>query len=224
MTEQGKTPRKPPGGRDPFAPKPKAQRNFTDPDSKIMKTADGAFHQCFNGQAVVDSEAQVIVACELSDAAPDAQQLEPALDRLAANLAAVDAQLPERAALVADAGYFSEHNITITTRHGLDPHIATGKTRHDDPAPVAPRGPIPKHATPKQRMQRKLKTNKGHAVYKQRKTIVEPVFGQLDTVQDARQLLLRGLPAAQAQWAFTCTIHNLLKLYRNGGLARIATG
>ena len=224
MTEQGKTPRTPPGGRDPFAPKPKAQRNFTDPDSKIMKTADGAFHQCFNGQAVVDCETQVIVACELSDAAPDAQQLEPALDRLAANLAAVDAQLPERAALVADAGYFSEHNITITTRHGLDPHIATGKTRHDDPAPVAPRGPIPKHATPKQRMQRKLKTKKGHAVYKQRKTIVEPVFGQLDTVQDARQLLLRGKPAAQAQWAFTCTIHNLLKLYRNGGLARIATG
>src|SRR5205085_8256436 len=61
---------------DLFAPKPKAQRNFTDPDSKIMKTADGAFHQCFNGQALVDSETQVIVACELSNAAPDAQQLE----------------------------------------------------------------------------------------------------------------------------------------------------
>src|SRR3954471_4966749 len=133
MAEQGKTPRQPADGRDPFAPKPKAQRNFTDPDSKIMKTADGSLHQCFNGQAIVDSQAQVIVACELSNAAPDAQQLEPALDRLAENLAALDAQLPERAALVADAGYFSEQNITITTRHGLDPHIATGKTRHDDP-------------------------------------------------------------------------------------------
>ena len=66
MTEQGKTPRQPPDGRDPFASKPKAQRNFTDPDSKIMKTADGSFHQCYNGQAVVDSETQVIVACSLS--------------------------------------------------------------------------------------------------------------------------------------------------------------
>jgi transposase len=224
MTAQGKTPRTPPNGRDPFAPKPKAQRNFTDPDSKIMKTADGSFHQCFNGQALVDSRTQVIVACELSNAAPDAQQLEPALDRLAENLAAIDTRLPAGAALVADAGYFSEQNITITTGHGLDPHIATGKTRHDDPAPIAPRGPIPKDATAKQRMQRKLKTKKGHAVYKQRKTIVEPVFGQLDTVQDARQLLLRGTSAARAQWAFTCTIHNLLKLYRNGGLAQITTG
>src|SRR4051794_20753462 len=224
MAAQGKTPRQPPSGRDPFAPRPKAQRNFTDPDSKIMKTADGSFHQCFNGQAVVDSQTQVIVACELSNAAPDAEQLQPTLERLAENLAAIDARLPNGAALVADAGYFSEQNIAISARHGLDPYIATGKTRYDDPAPVAPRGPIPKSATPKQRMQRKLKTNKGRAVYKQRKTIVEPVFGQLDTVQDARQLLLRGKPAAQAQWAFPCTIRNLLKLYRNGGLARIATG
>src|SRR3954447_7638672 len=89
MAEQGKTPRQPADGRDPFAPKPKAQRNFTDPDSKIMKTADGSFHQCFNGQAIVDSQTQVIVACELSNASPDAQQLERTLDRFAENLAAV---------------------------------------------------------------------------------------------------------------------------------------
>ena len=88
-------PRRPPNGRDPFKPKPKAQRNFTDPDSKIMKTADGAFHQCYNGQALVDSKAQVIVAAELSDEAPDARQLAPALDQLVDNLAAVDAELPD---------------------------------------------------------------------------------------------------------------------------------
>lgn len=222
MAEQGKTPRQPPNGRDPFAPKPKAQRNFTDPDSKIMKTADGSFHQCFNGQAVVDSTAQVIVACGLSDQAPDAQQLEPTLDELAETLDAIDAQLPAGAALVADAGYFSEHNLVVTAGHGLDAHIATGKTRHDDPPPIAPRGPIPKAATPKQRMARKLKTKTGHAVYKQRKTIVEPVFGQIRTVQDAGRLVLRGQPAADHQWRFSCTIHNLLKLHRNGGLAQIA--
>jgi transposase len=223
MAEQGKTPRQPPNGRDPFKPKPKAQRNFTDPDSRIMKTADGAFHQCFNGQAVVDASAQVIVACSLSAAAPDAQQLPPALDELAANLKAIDAQLPPGAALAADAGYFSEHNLLVTSEHGLDPHIATGKTKHDDPPPIAPRGRIPKDATPKQRMARQLKTKTGHAIYKQRKTIVEPVFGQLRTVQDAGRLPLRGGPAADHQWRFSCTIHNFLKLYRNGGLAAIAT-
>ena len=222
LEREGKTPRTPRDGRDPFAPKPKAQRNFTDPDSKIMKTSDGAFHQCFNGQAIVDQNAQVIVACELSDQAPDARLLEGSLGQLAENLETIDAELPGGAALLADAGYFSEENINITAQHGLDAHIATGRFKHSEPPAPAPRGPIPKNATPKQRMARKLKTKKGAAIYARRKTIVEPVFGQMDTVQDARQLLLRGNPAARAQWRFHCAIHNLLKLHRNGGLALIA--
>jgi transposase len=222
LKEQGKKPRRPPNGRDPFAPKPKAQRNFTDPESKIMKSADGSFHQCYNGQAVVDSRSQVIVAAELSDQAPDAGQLEPALDQLADNLDAVGAGLPEGAALTADAGYFSEENIRMTTKHGLDPFIATGRFKHSEPQAPAPRGPIPKNATPKQRMARNLKTKKGHAVYARRKAIVEPVFGQMHTVQDARRLLLRGEQAARAQWRFHCAIHNLLKLHRAGGLALIS--
>ena len=224
MGEQGKTPRNPPGGRDPFKPKPKAQRNFTDPESKIMKTADGAFHQCFNGQAIVDSTAQVIVVAELSDQAPDARQLQPALEQLDQNMSAIDARLPDGAALLADAGYFSEDNVRITSEHGLNPHLATGRFKHSEPPAPAPRGPIPKHATPKQKMARKLKTKKGAAAYARRKTIVEPVFGQMDTVQDARHLLLRGKAAARAQWRFNCAVHNLLKLHRNGGLALIHTG
>ena len=215
---QGKTPRRPPNGRDPFKPKPGAQRNFTDPESKIMKTSDGAYHQCYNGQAIIDAQAQVIVAAELSNQAPDARQLEPALDQLAENLEAIEAELPEDAALTADAGYFSEENVRITARHGLDAHIATGRFKHSEPQPPAPRGPISKDATPKQRMARKLRTKKGRAVYSRRKTIVEPVFGQIDTVQDARQLLLRGKQAARDQWRFHCAIHNLLKLHRAGGL------
>ena len=218
LEAQGKTPRGPRGGRDAYAPKPSAQRNFTDPDSKIMKTSDGAYHQCYNGQAIVDSTAQVIVACELSDEAPDARQLEPALAQLADNLEAIEAELPEGAALSADAGYFSEANVEITAEHGLDPHIATGRFKHSEPQPPAPRGPIAKDATPKQRMARKLRTKKGRAVYSRRKVIVEPVFGQMDTVQDARQLLLRGKSAARDQWRFHCAIHNLLKLHRAGGL------
>jgi transposase len=223
MSEQGKQPRNPPGGRDPFAPKPKAQRNFTDPDSRIMKTADGAFQQCFNGQAIVDSTAQVVVVAELSDQAPDARQLEPALDQLDENLRAIDAQLPEGAALLADAGYFSEDNVRITAEHGLDGYLATGRFKHSEPPAPAPRGPIPKNASPKQKMARKLKTKTGRAVYARRKTIVEPVFGQIDTVQDARQLLLRGKAAARAQWRFNCAVHNLLKLHRNGGLGLLNT-
>jgi len=218
LEAQGKTPRRPPNGRDPFKPKPGAQRNFTDPDSKIMKTSDGAYHQCYNGQAIVDAQAQVIVAAELSDQAPDARQLESALDQLAENLEVIEAELPAGAALSADAGYFSEANVEITTAHGLDPHIATGRFKHSEPPPPAPRGPISKDATPKQRMARKLRTKKGRAVYSRRKAIVEPVFGQMDTVQDARQLLLRGKLAAREQWRFHCAIHNLLKLHRAGGL------
>ncbi|MBA2644700.1 MAG: IS1182 family transposase [Solirubrobacterales bacterium] len=224
LEAQGKKPRRPPNGRDPFKPKPTAQRNFTDPESKIMKTSDGAFHQCFNGQAVVDSETQVIVAAELSDEAPDQRQLEPALDQLAENLQAIEAELPEDAALLADAGYFSEDNVRITAAHGLDGYIATGRFKHSEPPAPAPRGPIPKHATPKQRMARKTRTKKARAVYARRKTIVEPVFGQMDTVQGARRLLLRGKPAARAQWRFQCAVHNLLKLHRNGGLGLLSPG
>ena len=182
-----------------------------------MKTSDGAFHQCFNGQAVVDSVAQVIVAAELSDQAPDARQLEPALDQLGENLEAIGAELPDDAALLGDAGYFSEDNVRITAEHGLDPYIATGRFKHSEPPPPAPRGPIPKDATPKQRMARKTRTKKGRGVYARRKAIVEPVFGQMDTVQGARRLLLRGNSAARAQWRFQCAVHNLLKLHRNGG-------
>ncbi len=218
---QGKKPRTPRDRRDPYAPKPSAQRNFTDPDSKIMKTADGAYHQCFNGQALVDSTAQVIVAAELSDESPDVRQLGPALEQLADNLEAIEAELAEVATLTADAGYFSEDNILITAQHGLDPHIATGRFKHSDPPAPASRGPVPKQATPKQRMARKLRTKKGRAVYARRKTIVEPVFGQMDTVQNARQLLLRGKQAARAQWRLHCAVHNLLKLHRAGGLALI---
>jgi transposase len=224
LEAQGKTPRAARDGRDPFQPKPKAQHNFTDPDSKIMKTADGAFHQCYNGQAIVDSSTQVIVACELSDQAPDARLLEPSLDQLDENLDAIGARLPDGAALLADAGYFSEHNVLVTVQHGLDPHLATGRFKHAEPPAPAPRGPIPKDATPKQRMARKLKKKAGAALYARRKTIVEPVFGQIDTVQDARRLLLRGTPAARAQWRFHCAIHNLLKLHRNGGPALIPSG
>jgi len=223
LEAQGKKPRAPRDGRDPFKPKPKAQRNFTDPESKIMKTADGSYHQCYNGQAVVDSVAQVIVVSELSDQAADQRQLRPAVEQLDENLEAIGAQLPKGAALTADGGYYSEENVVTCEQHDLDPYIATGRFKHDEPQPPAPRGPIPKDATPKQRMARKTRTKQGRKIYSRRKTIVEPVFGQIGTVQDGRRVLIRGKPAARAQWRFECMIHNLLKLHRAGGLAILNT-
>jgi transposase len=218
---EGRKLRKPHPDDESPTPKPTAQRNFTDPESKIMKTSDGSFHQCFNGQAVVDSHAQVVVAADASDEAPDARLLEPALEQLADHLEAIDAALPDDAALLGDAGYFSADNVEASAEHGLDPHLATGRFKHSEPQPPAPRGRIPNNATAKQRMARKLRTKKGRAVYARRKAIVEPVFGQMDTVQSARRLLLRGKAAARAQWRFHCAVHNLLKLHRAGGLGLI---
>jgi transposase len=202
MAADGKKPRAPRDGRDPFAPKPKAQRNFTDPDSKIMKTADGAFHQCFNGQAVVDSATQVIVAADAFAMAADCPLLDPMLDQLHENLAATGAALEAGAALIADAGYFREDNVQTSADHGLDAHIATGRLKHGEPPDIAPDEPLPDDATPKQKMARKTKTEPGRAVYARRKAIVEPVFGQLDTTQNARRMLIRGTSAARAQWQF----------------------
>jgi len=221
LEAQGKKPRAPRDGRDPFAPKPTAQRNFTDPESKIMKTADGSYHQCYSGQAIVDSVSQVIVVAELSDEAADQCQLEPAVAQLNDNVQAIGAELPTGAALTADGGYFSEENVNTATEHGLDPYIATGRFKHDEPPAPAPRGPIPNDATPKQKMARKTRTKKGRKIYSRRKAIVEPVFGQIGTVQDGRRVRIRGKPAARAQWRFHCMIHNLLKLHRAGGLVLV---
>jgi transposase len=224
MAAEGKKPRAPRDGRDPFEPKPKAQRNFTDPDSKIMKTADGAFHQCFNGQAIVDSSTQVIVAADAFAMAADCPLLAPMLEQLDDNLAATGCALAASATLTADAGYFSDDNVQRAADHDLDAYIATGRLKHGELPEPALDEPLPDDATPKQKMARKTKTGPGRAVYARRKAVVEPVFGQLDTTQDARWLLLRGEPAARKQWQFACAIHNLLKLHRNGGLALIATG
>ena len=145
------------------------------------------------------------------------------LDQLAANLAATGVELPADALLTADAGYFSEQNVQSAAEHGLDAYVATGRLKHDEPPDPAPEEPLAEDATPKQKMARKTKSEHGRAVYARRKAIVEPVFGQLDTTQNARQMLIRGKPAARKQWQFGCAIHNLLKLHRNGGLALIAT-
>ncbi len=193
----------------------KAQRSFTDPDARIMKTSDGSFHYCYNAQTVVDEGSQVILSTALVASGADSPQLPGALAGLADSLAAAGIEgLPRT--LLADAGYFSAGNVTAVTEAGIDPLIATGRQRHGEETPAAPRGRIPKDLTPRQRMTRRLHTKKGRADYARRKAIVEPVFGQMKTVQHAGQLRLRGLDNVQGEWTLQALCHNVRKL-RNSG-------
>jgi transposase len=197
-------------------PDPKAQRNFTDPDSRIMKTSDGSFHQCFNGQAVVDQAHQVIVATDLHNCAADAPSLVPLLDATIANCGKTPREF------LADAGYFSEDNVNAAGERAVDAFIATGRLKHHEAPSPTPRGRIPADATVKERMARKLRTKKGKAAYARRKVIVEPVFGQMQTLQDGDRLLLRGEEAARAEWNLLSACHNLRKLFGFTGTAKVA--
>lgn len=185
----------------------KAQRNFTDPDSRIMKTSDGSFHYCYNAQTAADEANQVIVATRLSNRSADCPEFVSLLDEITANCGASPDQV------VADAGYFSEDNVAAADLRAVDVLIATGRLTHGEKPAAAPRGRIPINATVKQRMARKLRTKPGRAGYARRKAIIEPVFGQIDTVQGGKQVLLRGQDAAAQEWRFMAACHNIRKLF-----------
>ena len=159
-----------------------------------MKTSDGSFHYCYNAQTVVDDAHQVILATRLSNRSADCPEFASTLDEAEANCGTRPRQG------LADAGYFSEDNVAAAAERGIDALIATGRLKHGEAAAAAPRGPIPKHGTTKERMARKLRTKPGRAAYKRRKAIIEPVFGQIDTVQGSKKVLLRGEAAANAEW------------------------
>lgn len=206
-------------GKKPASPTPAAvpadkdQRNFTDPDSRIMKVSSTAsFEQCYNGQAVVDDSFQVIVAADLSQRANDSEEVEPILNVLEENLG----RIPAGMAVTADAGYFSETNVMLFEDALLEPFLATQKMKHGQALPPV-RGRPPKDLTPKERMIRKLSTKRGQEIYSKRKSTVEPVFGQMKQARGLRQFLLRGHGNVSAEWQLWCLTHNLLKMYRYGG-------
>jgi len=193
-------------------PAAKAQRNFTDPDSRIMKVSSSkSFEQCYNAQALVDDAHQVIVAAHLSQKSNDMGEVEPILDVVEENLG----KIPAGMAVSADAGYFSQDNVMLFEDALLKPYIATGKLKHGEVLPVV-RGRPRKDLTPKEVMRRKLSTNQGQAIYSRRKSTVEPVFGQIKHARGLRQFLLRGKENVSAEWQIWCLTHNLLKLYRHG--------
>jgi methylmalonyl-CoA mutase cobalamin-binding subunit len=198
-------------------PEAKAQRNFTDPESRIMKNSDKAFIQGYNAQAAVDEKAQIIVACEVSNQAADAPHAVPMMDQVKENTGRYPQQAME------DAGYFSEENVQAQEARGIEVFVATGRQKHSEKLIAAPRGPIPKNATVKERMRRKLKTIRGRLMYALRKTIVEPVFGQIRT-RGLVRFWLRGKEKADGEWSLWCTTHNLLKLFRSGWSVSMLSG
>ena len=205
-------------GRKPEPPDPgqakpadKAQRNFTDPESRIMPDGanKGSFVQAYNAQIAVDSASQVIVAADLTQSSTDSKQLLPMLAQVAMHLE----QKPAKAS--ADAGYFSEANITDAAVAGIDLYIATGRDRHGAPDQTTTRD-VPAGTTPREQMRHKLGTEAGRAVYKMRKAIVEPVFGQIKERRGFRRFSLRGKQNVGSEWKLVCAVSNLLKLFRSG--------
>jgi transposase len=201
-------------GRGPKEPSekvdPKAQMNFTDPESRIMPEPGGKhFEQSYNCQAAVDGKAQVIVACDVTQDVQDRKQLKPMVKEMKAN-----GCKPKR--LLTDASYFDSKQIKDKGLASIDLYVAVGKEKHGYRAPSAPRGRIPKKATTAQRMARKLQTQRGRTAYAKRKAIVEPVFGQIKELRGFRRFSFRGHRKVQAEWSLVCTTHNLLKLFRSG--------
>ena len=189
---------------------PKAQRSFTDPDARMMKTNDG-FHYAYNAQAVADDHSQVVVAVHVTQHPSDVNQLLPMLAATRRSLD--DAGIDTRPGVVlADAGYCSTANIDTAVVNGDNVLVATGRLKHHEQIPDAPLGRIPKHLTSRQRMARRLRTKPGRAAYARRKAIIEPVFGQMKVKQNAGHLRLRGIDGAQGEFTLHTICHNLRKL------------
>ena len=193
-------------------PKAQDQYNFTDPQSRIMPSSREGFVQAYNPQIVVEPELQLIVGQAVTQAANDKEQVGPIM-------AVVEAQSGQRPkAVIADSGYCSEKNLQDLEaekepERRIEAFIATERQKHGERR-VAARGPLPKGATRVERMKRKLLTKAGAAIYAARKSIVEPVFGQIKEARGFRRFSLRGFEKVKAEWALVCATHNILKMYR----------
>jgi transposase len=204
---------------DPDAvPEPKAQRNFTDPDSRIMPSKPDGWVQGYNAGAVVDEAHQVIVATELTADTTDTGSLPRLVDQVKTNTG----RRPKR--LLADAGYQSDDNLEHLERREIDAYIAVRRDQHATVPAPAPRGRIPKGLSRRGRMDRKLRTQSGHDHYRRRKFIVEPAFGQIKEAMGFRRFSLRGKEKVTGEWYLVCAVHDLGKLFRSGRAGRVIEG
>jgi hypothetical protein len=188
----------------------KSQRNFTDPDSRIMK--DGvtkSFEQCSNARAAVDGTAQVIVAAQVMQAANDKERLAPLVELVESNRGAA----PET--VTADAGYYSESDVKALAGKEIAGCIAVGRLKHgEEPPPVD--GDPGVELSVKEPMRRKLLTERGRRVYAKRKAVAEPVFGRIEQARGLRRFSLRGFGNVSSEWKLWCLTHNVPKLFRSG--------
>jgi len=206
---------KPPRGPDPqppaAGPKDTDQVNLTDADSRIMKATGKGFEQAYNAQAAVDTATMLVVGQRLTQAPNDKQQIEPMIE----GLQALPKALGEIDAVIADTGYASAHNVGLCEAAKITPYIATVKELHHPPllARFSEPPPLAGEADALTRMQHRLATAAGKAVYAQRKSTVEPVFGIIKHVMGFRQFLLRGLEKVQGEWTLVCMAWNMKRLF-----------
>ena len=205
-------------GNPDAVPEPKAQRNFTDPASRIMRSKPDGWVQGYTVGAVVDEAHQVIVATDVTAETTDTRTLPALVDQVRANTG----RSPRR--LLADAGYASDDNFAALEAGGIDAYIAVGRDHHGREAPPAPRGRTPASLSRRDRMGRKLRTKAGRAHYARRKAIVEPVFGQIKEARGFRRFSLRGLEQVRAEWLLVAAVHNLGKLFTSGQAGRVVRG
>lgn len=205
---------KKPGGCPPKAPsaepKAKDQVNLTDEDSRIMPSNEG-FKQSYNAQAGVDVETHLIVEQHISQQANDKLEVEPALKRLQA----LPDELGRAQAVLADTGYFSEANVNQCEEANVTPYIAQGRQNHNEPLQerLAPDPTPPEQPSAVDAMAHRLKTREGKAIYGQRKSTVETVFGIIKQVLGFRQFSMRGLDAVSGEWSLVCIGWNLKRLH-----------
>jgi transposase len=196
-------------GKDPEEAQPtkKAQYNFTDPESRMLKGSDG-FVQGYNTQIAVEPVFQLIVGQRVTQAANDKQQMVPLVEAIEKQ----SGQKPE--GVLADNGYCTDENLKYLARKRMEGFVATGKQKHSQRREPCQRGPLPREASRVERMERKLESKVGAAVYATRKFIVEPVFGQIKQARGFRQFLLRGIEKVRGEWALICMTHNILKFHK----------
>ena len=205
---------KKPTGNPPQPPEsgPRAddQINLTDEESRIMKVAGGSFEQCYNAQAVVDTESMLILAPHVTQATNDKEQVEPMVAKVRAN----SEGLNRPGTWLADTGYYSEKNVTTCVAAEIEPLIAVKRDEHHPGwrARFTEPGPLADDASPVEVMKHKLKTRAGRAVYALRKQTVEPVFGIIKSVMGFRQFLLRGLDNVRNEWTLVCLAWNLKRM------------
>ena len=208
--ETGKKPRGKPPTPPTETPRPEDPINLTDDESRIMRVTGGGFEQCYNAQAVVDTKTMLVVVPFVTQAPNDKQQIQPALDKIAALPEGLNAP----ATLLADTGFMSEQNVIACLKAEVEPLISVGRDAHhpgwkerfSEPAP------LPENATPVEKMKHTLKTRAGKARYALRKQTVEPVFGIIKSVMGFRQFLLRGVEKAGYEWTLVCMAWNLKRM------------